>query len=36
MDCPSVSQFVTTEQLGETLKQVQEAVIQGVYEKMKV
>ena len=30
MDRPPVSQFATTEQLGETLKQVQEAVIQGV------
>jgi len=35
MDCPPVSQFVTTEQLGETLRQVQEAVIQGMCEKMK-
>ena len=36
VDRPPVSQFVTTEQLGETLKQVREAVIQGVCEKMKV
>jgi len=36
VDRPPVSQFVTTEQLGETLKQVQAAVIQGVCEKMKV
>ena len=36
MDRPPVSQFVTTEQLGGTRKQVQEVVIQGVCEKMKV
>jgi len=35
IDCPLVLQFVTTEQLGETLRQVQEATIQGVCEKMK-
>ena len=33
MDCPPVSQVVTTKQLGETLRQVQEAVIQGVCER---
>jgi len=36
VDRPLVSQFVTIEQLGERLKQVQDAVIQGVYEQMKV
>jgi len=35
MDCPPVSEFVTTGQLGETLRQVQEIVIQVVCEKMK-
>ncbi|KAJ8437297.1 hypothetical protein Cgig2_006401 [Carnegiea gigantea] len=35
MNCPSAQQFVTLEQLGEVLKQMQEAVIQGVCEKMK-
>ena len=35
VDRPPVSQFVTTQQLGETLRQVQEAVIQGMCEKMK-
>ena len=35
VDCPSIPQFVTTEQLGEALKQVQEAVIQDACEKMK-
>ena len=36
MDRPRVSQFITNEQLGGTLKQVQEVVIQDVCEKMKV
>jgi len=35
IDRPPVSQFVITKQLGETLKQVQEAVIQGMCETMK-
>jgi len=33
---PTASQFVTNKQLGKALKQVQEAVIQGVCEHMKV
>jgi len=36
VDHSPVSQFVTIEQLGETLKQVQDAILQGVCEKMKV
>jgi len=36
VDRPPISQFVTTKQLGKTFKQVQEAAIQGVCEKMKV
>ncbi|KAJ8428338.1 hypothetical protein Cgig2_002751 [Carnegiea gigantea] len=35
VDRPSTSQFVTTEQLGDALKQVQEGVMYGVYKKMK-
>jgi len=35
VDRPPVSQFVTTQQLGEALRQVQEAVIHGVCEKIK-
>ena len=35
MDHPLVSQSVTTKQLGEALRQVQETLIQGVCEKMK-
>jgi len=33
---PIAPQFVTIEQLGEALKQVQEAIIKGVCEQMKV
>jgi len=35
-DRPPVSQFVTIEQLGETVKQVQTSIIQVVCEKLKV
>jgi len=33
---PTAPQFVTTEQLGEALRQVQEAVIRAVCEQMKI
>jgi len=33
---PAAPQFVTVEQLGDALKQVQEAVIRGICEHMKV
>ena len=35
MDRPPIPQFVTIEQLGEALRQVQETVIQGLCEKTK-
>ena len=35
VDCPPAEQFVTTKQLVEALKQVQEAITQGVCERMK-
>ena len=36
MGHPTASPFVTVDQLGEALKQVQEAVIKGICEQMKV
>jgi len=35
INCPSAQQFVAPEQLGEVLKQMQEAMIRGVCENMK-
>jgi len=35
VDRPSAKQLVTPKQLGGMLKQIQEAMIGGVYEKMK-
>jgi len=35
VDRPPISQLVKAKQLGETLRQAQEAVIQGMCEKMK-